>query len=271
MKYEVRIMKIKDIMTRDIIYVDKDVDLKYVLKLMKKYNITKVPVVENKKLIGLITDSNLAVKLGSIRSRGVPASRLHASSVMEKELNNVSPDQDIETILATVGEPGPTMLTVVQDDELVGIVTKANLLPLANSTKPVEDFMSKTLHTVSPDDRVIHARRRMIDEHVARLPVLNNGILIGVISDIDIVYALAKVKKSFPLGKQKHQLDELLVNDAMISPPITIPAEKTVEETAKYMLEKGVGFFPVMRGDKVIGVISRTDVLKTISVREQTQ
>ena len=39
-------MKIKDIMTRDIIYVDKDVDLKYVLKLMKKYNITKIPVRE---------------------------------------------------------------------------------------------------------------------------------------------------------------------------------------------------------------------------------
>ena len=261
-------MKIKDIMTRDIIQVDKDVDLKYVLKLMKKYNITKIPVVESKKLIGLITDSHIAVKLGSIRSRGVPAARLHASSVMEKDLINVSPDQDVITILETVGEPGPTMLTAIEDDELVGIVTKADLLPLVNSPKPVEDFMNTSIHTVSPDDRIIHARRRMIDEHIARLPVLNNGILIGVISDIDIVYALAKVKKSFPLGKQKHQLDELLVNDAMKSPAITIQAEESIEEAAKLMLEAGVGFFPVMRGDKVIGIISRTDLLKTIPIQQ---
>ena len=259
-------MKIKDIMTRDIIFVDKDVDLKYVLKLMKKNSITKIPVVENKQLIGLITDSHLAVKLGSIRSRGVPASRLHASSVTDKELINVSPDQHISTILATVGEPGPTILTVLENDELIGIVTKADLLPLVDSNKAVEDVMQKDIHSVSPDDRVIHARRRMIDEHIARLPVLNNGILIGIISDIDIVFALAKVKKSFPLGKQKHQLDELLVNDAMTSPAITIPAQKTIAETAKFMLEAGVGCLPVMQNEKVIGIISRTDLIKTIPI-----
>jgi CBS domain-containing protein len=267
-KNEESIMKIKDIMTRDVIFVDKDVDLKYVLKLMKKNNITKIPVIENKKLIGLITDSHLAVKLGSIRSRGVPASRLHASSVMDKELINVTPDQHISTILTTVGEPGPTILTVLENDELIGIVTKADLLPLVESTKPVEEFMQKEVHTVSPDDRVIHARRRMIDEHIARLPVLNNGILIGIISDIDIVFALAKVKKSFPLGKQKHQLDELLVNDAMTAPPITIQADMTVAQAAKHMLETGVGCFPVLKNEKVVGIISRTDVIKTIPIPE---
>ena len=53
-------MKIKEIMTKDVVYVDKDVDLKYVLKLMKKHNITKIPVLENKKLIGVITDNIIA-------------------------------------------------------------------------------------------------------------------------------------------------------------------------------------------------------------------
>ena len=43
------IMKVKEIMTKDIIYVDKDQDLKYVLDLMKKHDITKIPVVEDKK------------------------------------------------------------------------------------------------------------------------------------------------------------------------------------------------------------------------------
>ena len=79
-------MEIKEIMTKDIIFVDKNVDLKYVLKLMKKHNITKIPVVEEKKLIGVITDNIIAVKLGSIRNKGVPAARLHASSVIDKNI-----------------------------------------------------------------------------------------------------------------------------------------------------------------------------------------
>ena len=49
-------MKVKDVMTKDVISVDKDVNLRQVLKLMKKHEITKIPVVEDKKLVGVITD-----------------------------------------------------------------------------------------------------------------------------------------------------------------------------------------------------------------------
>ena len=53
-------MKVKEVMTKDVICVDKDVDLKHVLDLMKKHEITKIPVVEDKKLIGMITDNRIA-------------------------------------------------------------------------------------------------------------------------------------------------------------------------------------------------------------------
>jgi len=259
-------MKVKEIMTKDVIYVDKDVDLKYVLKLMKKHSITKIPVIEEKKVIGTITDSTLVVKLGSIRNRGVPASRLHASSVVNKELSTVTPDQELESILSSVGEPGPTMLMVIEDEELKGVITKADLLPLVDSTTQVKELMREQLHSVSPDDRVVHARRLLIDQKIARLPVINNGILIGIISDIDITFALAKLKKSFPLGKQKHQLDELLVNDAMQAPAISIDAGKTVKDAAKLMIKENVGCLPVIQNEKIIGIVTRTDVIKTISL-----
>jgi acetoin utilization protein AcuB len=76
-------MKVSDVMTKDIITVDKDVNLKHVLNIMKKHEITKIPVLENKKLVGMITDNIIVYKLGSIRKRGIPASRLHASSVTD--------------------------------------------------------------------------------------------------------------------------------------------------------------------------------------------
>lgn len=257
-------MKVKDVMTKDVICVDKDVDLRYVLSLMKKYEITKIPVVENKKLIGVITDNIVAYKLGSKRKRGVPASRLHASSVTDKDVEIISPDTDIKTILRKVGEPGPTMLNVVENDKLVGIVTKADLLPLVKSNKQLKEITKKKLFSVSPDDRVIHARRIMIDENVARLPVISRGKLVGIISDTEIAFALAKVKRSFPLGRQKHRLDELLVKDVMKTSVIWTEPSVTASNAAKIMIKNNIGALPLIENNAVVGIVTRTDLLKTM-------
>jgi CBS domain-containing protein len=251
-------------MTKDVIFVDKDVDLKYVLKLMKKHNITKIPVVEDKKLIGVITDNIIAVKLGSIRNKGVPAARLHASSVIDKNIETISPNNKIQEILKKVGEPGPTMLNVLEEGKIVGVVTKADLLPLVKSGENVKNIMNKKIFSVSPDDRIIHARRIMIDENIARLPVINNGILIGMISDNEIVFALAELKKSFPVGKQKHRLDELLVNDAMKIPAVSAESNISIKDAADLMIKNNVGSLVITENGKVIGIVTRTDLLKTI-------
>lgn len=257
-------MKVKDFMTKDVITIDKDVNLNHVLNLMKKYEITKIPVVENKKLIGIVSDNIIAYKLGSIRKKGVPASRLHASSVTDKDIECISPDTEIKTILKDVGKPGPTMLCVVENDSLVGVITKADLLQLVDSKKQVKEIMMKNLHFVSPDDRVVHARRIMIDQNIARLPVVDQGKLVGMISDTEIAFALADLKKSLPLGRQKHRLDELLVEDVMKTPVVWTESKITISEAAKIMLNKNLGALPVIDNGKIVGIISRTDLLNTI-------
>jgi len=259
-------MKVKDVMTKDVITVDKDVNLEHVLNLMKKHEITKIPVVEDKKLVGMVTDNIIAYKLGSIRKRGVPASRLHASSVTDKDIDCINSETEVKTILKKVGKPGPTMLCVKDNDNLLGVVTKADLLPLVNSKKQIREIMSKKIHTVSSDDRVIHARRIMIDEDIARLPVVDQGKLVGMISDNEITFALAKIKKSFPLGRQKHQLDELLVEAVMKTPAIWTQPNMTIETAASIMLKKNVGALPIIENGKIVGIVSRTDLLKTISL-----
>ena len=259
-------MKVKDVMTKDVIFVDKDVNLRQVLKLMKKHSITKIPVVEDKKLIGVITDNIIAYKLGSIRKKGIPASRLHASSVTDKVFETVSPDTDVKTILKKVGEPGPTMLNVVVDDYLVGVVTKADLLPLVTGNTKLRDIMNKQVITVSSDDRIIHARRIMINENIARLPVVDDGKLVGIISDTEIAFALADIKRSFSLGRQKHHLEELLVGDVMKSPAIWTTSNISVTDAAKIMMKKNIGFLPIIENENIDGVVTRTDLLKTVNI-----
>lgn len=251
-------------MTTKIISVDKDDSLKLVLDLMEKNGITKIPVLEEKKFFGLATDNVIAYKLGSIRKRGITASRLHASSVTEKEIKVVSPDEDVKNILKTVGEPGPTMLPVVEKDKLIGVVTKADLLPLVKSKNQLHSIMQKKVHAVSINDRVVHARRIMITENVARLPVLEEKKLVGIISDIEIALAFASLKKSFSLGRQKHHLDELLVKDVMRSPVVWTNPSMSIFDAAQLMMDQNIGALPLMENEKLVGMVTRTDLLRSI-------
>lgn len=259
-------MKVKDYMTTDIVFVDKDVDLQHVLELMKKHDITKIPVVENKKIIGIVTDNIAAFKLGSIRKKSVTAARLHASSVIDKEIDIATPDTEIKTVLKKVGEPGPTMLPVVENDCLVGVLTKADLLPLVKNTNQVSTIMRKNVHIVSPDDRVIHARRIMINENIARIPVVDQGRLIGMVSDMEIAFAFASLKKSFSIGRQKHQLDELLIKDIMRTPAVYTAPSTTITEAAKLMMKHNIGALPIVKNETLIGIVTRTDLLKSITL-----
>lgn len=257
-------MKVKEIMTTKIITVDKDDSLKLVLDLMKKYDITKIPVTEEKKFFGLVTDNVIAYKLGSIRKRGITASRLHASSVTEKDIAVIFPDEEVKNILKSVGEPGPTMLPVIEKEKLVGVVTKADLLPLVTSKNQLHSIMQKKVYTVGLNDRVVHARRIMITNNVARLPVLEEKKLVGIISDVEIALAFASLKKSFSIGRQKHRLDELLVKEVMRIPVVWSNPSMSISDAAKLMQKQNVGALPLLENDKLVGMVTRTDLLKTI-------
>ncbi len=251
-------------MTKEIISVDKDQELKYVIELMKKHGVAKIPVLEEKKVVGLITDNMIAYKLGSIRSKDVTASRMHASSVMDKDVEIVSPSTTVKEVLKKVGEPGPTLLAVVENESLVGVITKADLLPLVKSGKRLHEVMRADVKNVSPSDRVIHARRIMIDDNVARLLVMDADKLVGIISDVEIAFAFAKLKENVSLGHQKHRLDELLVQDVMKQNVYWTTKDVTCAEAALLMLKHDIGALPVMSDDRVVGIVTRTDLLKTI-------
>ena len=255
-------MKVKDVMTKEVIYVSKNDDLRHVIDLMEKHNITKLPVLDDGKIVGIVTDNKIADKLGSIRSRGIPAARLHASSVMEKDFDVVSPETEVDEILATVGEPGPTMLPVAVDGTLIGVITKADLLPFVKGKESVATIMTTPVITVRPDDRVVHARRLMMENEIARLPVVEDGKVVGIISDKEIAFAFAALKRSFSLGQQQHQLKMLLVKDVMTTPVITAKEDISIEEAAKIMMEKEIGCLPIVGGDgKIKGIVTRTDLL----------
>lgn len=256
-------MKVRDVMTTELITVDKDRNLKDVLHLMEQNQVTKIPVVEDGHLVGIVTDGRIADKLGRAHNKGTQTGTFHASSVMEKEFVRAHPDEAIANLLADVGKPGLTMIPVCKGDTLVGVVTKADLLRLVESDTDLEALMTRDLHSVSPEERIVHARRLILDNDIARLPVLEGGRIRGIIAEHEIAGAFADFKAA-DLSVQKAMVRDLHVGDFMRREVHTAKPDTTAAEAAKIMMEHHVGALPVVNGAGTIeGIVTRTDLIRT--------
>ncbi|MBI4392371.1 MAG: CBS domain-containing protein [Euryarchaeota archaeon] len=257
-------MKAKDLMTTDIISVDKDEKLEMVVSTMRKARISKVPVTEKGKLVGVITDGSIADELGSIKTKGMQASALHASSAMTKEFHSVGPDAEFGDIIEICKKDNVGLLPVVENGRLQGIITKADILKFVDSHAQLHTVMQRTLHAVHPGERVVHARRMMLDHGIERLPVIEQGKVVGMVGEYDIALGLDEFKKKYPPNHQAAQLKNFLVDDIMVRNVISARPETSIRDAAKTMLEKDVGALPVVDGTgKIAGMVTRTDLIRS--------
>lgn len=258
-------MLAKDLMSRDVVSVDKDERLESALHLMQKHRMSKVPVLEKGRIVGVLTDGDIADELGSIKNRGLPASQLHATSAMRRVFPTVVPDAPLKKVLEELAADDTGILPVCHDHTCVGVITTSDLLKLVKSERPVADIMTPQLHVVQPSDRVIHARRLMLDHHVERLPVLDSGKLVGIVGEGDIAVGFAKFKTTVRDAHQSAALQRFLVEDIMQRTVITTTPDTPAKEAAATMIREDVGSLPVLRGDRIVGIVTRGDLLKLVT------
>jgi len=260
-------------MSEDIITVDKDQNLSDALKLLRKHNVSRLPVTNNKELVGIISERDIANKLGSSKYESMPASRLHISSVMVKDVITVPETMQLDEVARLMLENGIGSVPVMdEDDKMVGIVSKADFVTLAVGIAfdkiTVKEIMTKELVVVSPTDRLVHARRQMMEAHVGRVPVVDEEDLKGMVTSKDLMRAFIDFRKKVPEKYQKSQIKEVLVEDIMSSNPTVTTKDATISEVAKVMMDTGYNGLPVVEGDKIVGIITQTDILRLIEKLE---
>jgi len=265
-------MQIKNLMSEDLITVDKDQNLSDALKLLRKHNVSRLPVTNNKELVGIISERDIANKLGSSKYESMPASRLHISSVMVKDVFTVPKTMQLEDVAKLMLDNGIGSVPVMDDEKMVGIVSKADFVTLATGIAfdkiTVKEIMSKKLVTVSPTERIVHARRQMLEAHVGRVPVVDDDELVGMITSKDLMRAFIDFRKKVPEKYQKSQIKELLVEDIMSTKPTFVSKDMSITEVSELIMETGYNGLPVVEDGEVVGIITQTDILKLIEKLE---
>lgn len=143
-----------------------------------------------------------------------------------------------------------------------------------------KDIMATELVTVTPSTPVTEAARILLEKRVNGLPVVDEaGRLVGIICQSDLVAQ----QKRFPIPSVFNLLDGLIpiaspktiekemqkiaatrVSEAMSANPATVSPQTSLEEIATLMVSKSFHTLPVVEGGKLVGIIGKEDVLRTL-------
>ncbi len=129
----------------------------------------------------------------------------------------------------------------------------------------IKDWMTKNVVTVNVNDSLQHAIDTMIDNQVSILPVLEEGRLVGILTDRDVKRASPSSATLLDIQQALYQLSRLEVGAVMSPHPITVPPDFTLEETAAVLLEKRISGAPVVSNEgHLVGIITKSDVFKAL-------
>jgi CBS domain-containing protein len=222
---------------------------------MEKHDLRRLLVTNDGKLGGTITMRQIARVLGTRQRLGLPASSLHVASATTDSVIKVDPEMKIEDAVLLLQKT--SVLVVMEGENILGWVRPKDMLKALRMTGLAADAMRTPL-TVTPSDRLIHVRRVMLDQDVGRLPVMENGKLVGIVSERDVAKSLRAFKELVPSNQQEARIKNLLVSDVMSRGVKSIRIDTPLEEVRKNMLEEDLGGMPVLdQNNELVGMLTR--------------
>jgi acetoin utilization protein AcuB len=129
----------------------------------------------------------------------------------------------------------------------------------------VRDQMTPHPVTITPESSITAAQRVMKENNVRHLPVISpGGALIGLLTRTTLEQVLPSRLTTLSVYELHYQLEKVTVRDAMLRQVITTTEDVPIEQAARLMWEKKIGCLPVMRGNKLVGIVTDIDLMRTM-------
>ncbi len=127
----------------------------------------------------------------------------------------------------------------------------------------VKDRMTRRPITTHEDASVNEALQLMHGEKIRRLPVLDKkNRLVGIVSELDLLKASPSPATTLSIYEIPYLLSRIKMRDVMTKDVTTVTEDTPLEEAARIMADSRIGGLPVMRDDKLVGIITETDMFK---------
>ncbi|MCZ7356077.1 MAG: CBS domain-containing protein [Candidatus Methanoperedens sp.] len=260
-------MKVKDIMT-DPIIVHKADTISHAMDLMEKHDTRRLLVVNGSDILGVITMRSIARKLGTWKKSNLPASSLHVATATTDLFSKVLPDTSIEDAIALMDRKGG-ILIVTDNGKIQGWVTPHEILK--NAKAAIKGYAAEIMKdpiSVSPAERVAHARRLMLDNDIGRVPVIKNNDVVGIVTERDLARGMMSFRSLVPDNQQDERIRNLIVSDIMTQNVKSVRTNTPISEVITLILNDNIGGVPVLNlKDEMVGIISRRAIIRHLAVK----
>ena len=130
----------------------------------------------------------------------------------------------------------------------------------------VRTIMSQKVVTIEPEMAMLEAGQRMKEHNIRHLCVVKGEKLVGIVTDSDIKEASPSDATSLSVYELTYLLSKVKIKEIMTKDPITVEADKTIEDAAAVMMKKHVSALPVVDKSELVGIITESDIFKALAM-----
>lgn len=274
----------RDVMTTPVFFVSPDETVAYARNLMVKHKISRLLIMEEGRLVGILTKKDIAYKMrqGEPMWRRRPIDQIPVGAFATGNPVIVAPDTETKAIAKIFVKNDFSSVPVVDEGTVIGIVTKSDLM-----TSRLLKHMGGTIKDVMEDVMIVnryHSLDHVIDlmnERNDKLIVANNdGTIAGIITETNLAFLepgakpgseqkdVKFLRKEEPAGLKSHwyvMKVSTIAEDVMTSPVITAGPDIPLADAVEEMEKKHINSLVVVEDDSIVGIIKRDDILKEVA------
>jgi len=126
----------------------------------------------------------------------------------------------------------------------------------------VRNIMVTEVVSLHVDEELSLASDIMNLARIRHLPIVEGDRLVGIISQRDLFKASLASVMGYDYAETRDHLKSVAIRDAMVKEVVTVEPDTEVQKAGSIMLEKKIGCLPVVQGERLVGMITETDILR---------
>ncbi len=278
-------MEIKEVMNPEVFVVQENEQVGHARNLMLSHGISKLVVVDGQgKPVGMVTEKDLTRKLkgNGPKWKSRPIDKISIRRIMSTDPITANPNDEIHIAIELLIKNNIGSIPIVDDNGIAGILTKTDLMKVYTDKLKgkwrVSDLMTSDVITVNENHSIAHVIRTMEDNKIGKIVVIRDNTPVGIITPENISFAYVEdpetgvnvekiyfIRNSDGKGKRNVRMVSMMTaGDIMQNHLVNISGGEDATIAADKMVENDISGLPVVDGDTLVGVITKTDLIRGI-------
>lgn len=270
--------EVMEVAEDELVFTTPTNSIKNVAQLMKENDYRRIPVLNagTHRLEGMAIAIDILDFLGGGEKYNIiqedyggnflKAINCPIHKIMKEEHPKVKKTDSIEDVIDIMLEKRTSAIPVMdKDNETIAIVTERDILPIADSfDTTIREAMQDKVITSTPGMMISDVSKVMVRNRFRRLPIISEHKLKGVVTVFDVLQFLGYGEFDSKLQNADEVLSKTRVSNIMEEEVVTVKPDQDLAEVPKLVKETGLGGFPVIEDNKLVGIVTISDAINSI-------